>query len=238
MKKLKAKYETELYGPLKDFFEGYGYEVHGEVKNCDLIALKDDEIVALELKLKFSLKLVYQCLERKTLSPCVYAVIETPKGGIYSKESKRMINLLKRIEVGLFCVSFYESGVKVDKILDPVLIPIRHNTRKKKQLLKEIDNRSGSYNVGGSKGPHISAFREASIHVAAILSLHGQMSAKSIKEIGGPEKTSSILIQNYYGWFAKVERGVYKLDEMAYSYLKTYPHIFDFYRDKYIEDVK
>lgn len=235
MKKRKAKLENELFYPLKDYFEEIGYEVHGEVNSCDLIALKDTEIIALELKLKFTLKLVYQCLERKKITNEVYAAIETPKGALFSKDSKKMINLLKRLEIGLFFISFYESGVKVDKILDPVLIPIRKNARKKASLLKEINERSGSYNIGGSRGAHISAYKEASIHVAVILSLNAELSAKNIKEIGGPEKSSTILIQNYYGWFARIRRGVYVLEPKGAAFIEHHSEIAEFYFNKYKE---
>ncbi|MGB3367724.1 MAG: DUF2161 family putative PD-(D/E)XK-type phosphodiesterase [Acidaminobacteraceae bacterium] len=237
MKKIKAKLESELFYPLKDYFEEIGYEVHGEVNSCDIIAIKDSEIIALELKLKFTLKLVYQCLERKKITNIVYAAVETPKGGLFSKDSKRMINLLKRLEIGLFFISFYESGVKLDKILDPVLIPVRKNARKKALLLKEINDRSGSYNIGGSRGAHMSAFKEASIHVAVILSLKGELSAKDIKEFGGPEKSSTILIQNYYGWFARIRRGVYVLEPKGASFIQQQSDISEFYFNKYKESL-
>lgn len=235
MKKRKAKLESELFHPIKDYFEKLEFEVHGEVNSCDVIALRESEIIALELKLKFTLKLIYQCLERKKITNDVYAVIETPKGGLFSKDSKKMISLLKRLEIGLFFVSFYESGIKVDKILDPVLIPIRKNNRKKKLLLKEISERSGSYNIGGSRGAHISAYKEASIHVAVILSLNGELSAKDIKVIGGPEKTSTILIQNYYGWFTRIRRGVYILEAKGSNFINEHSDISKYYYDKYKE---
>lgn len=233
MKKVNAKLESDLFHPLKEYFDKLGFDVHGEVNSCDVIAIKDTDIIAFELKLKFSLKLVYQCLERKKISNDVYAVIETPKGGLFSNDSKRMINLLKRLEIGLFFISFYESGVKVDKILDPVIIPIRKNNRKKNALLKEINNRSGSYNIGGSRGAHISAFKEASMHVAVILSLYGELSAKAIKEIGGPKNTSTILSKNYYNWFSRVRYGVYKLEVKGSDFIKEYSEISNFYFDKY-----
>ena len=233
LKRTKAKLECELFFPIRDFFISKGYEIYGEVKNCDVIALKDTEIIAIELKLKFSLKLVYQCLERKKITNDVYAVIETPKGGLFSKDSKNVINLLKRLEIGLIFISFYESGVKVEKILDPVLIPVRKIAKKKNALLKEINNRSGSYNIGGSKGAHISAYKEATIHVASLLSLNGEMSAKDIKALGGPENSNVILNKNYYNLFSKVRRGIYKLEDTGLKFLESHKDISKFYLDKY-----
>ena len=42
--------ETELYLPVKAFLEAQGYRVRGEVKNCDIAATKDDELLIVELK--------------------------------------------------------------------------------------------------------------------------------------------------------------------------------------------
>ena len=46
--------ETDLYNPIKVFFEAKGYEVKAEVTDCDVVALKkDEEPIIIELKKKF-----------------------------------------------------------------------------------------------------------------------------------------------------------------------------------------
>ena len=52
-----------------------GFSVDGEVKNCDLVAIKNDIVVVAELKKTFNISLVYQLMERKNITPYVYAVI-------------------------------------------------------------------------------------------------------------------------------------------------------------------
>lgn len=49
---MAIKHEAELYAPLKAFFELNGYEVKGEVRNCDLVGMKEgaDEPLIVELK--------------------------------------------------------------------------------------------------------------------------------------------------------------------------------------------
>ena len=43
--------ETDLYNPIKVFFEAKGYEVKAEVTDCDVVALKkDEEPIIIELK--------------------------------------------------------------------------------------------------------------------------------------------------------------------------------------------
>ena len=50
--------ETDLYEPIRAFLEEEGYQVQAEVKNCDIAAVKDGQLVIVELKKAFSLKLV------------------------------------------------------------------------------------------------------------------------------------------------------------------------------------
>ena len=52
--------ETQLYGPLKRYLEGLGYEVKAEVGHADVVAVRGDEIVVVELKNAFSLALLRQ----------------------------------------------------------------------------------------------------------------------------------------------------------------------------------
>ena len=42
--------ESDLYGPVRDYLEGLGYEVKGEVRDCDINALRDGELIVVELK--------------------------------------------------------------------------------------------------------------------------------------------------------------------------------------------
>ena len=42
------KAEKELYLPTRHFFEKQGFSVDGEVKNCDLVAIKNDIVVVAE----------------------------------------------------------------------------------------------------------------------------------------------------------------------------------------------
>ncbi|MFW1410992.1 hypothetical protein ACEWAY_23975, partial [Vibrio parahaemolyticus] len=59
--------ETALYAPVKRFLEGLGYDVKGEIGNCDIVALRDGEpplLVIAEHKLGFNLELVLQAVDR------------------------------------------------------------------------------------------------------------------------------------------------------------------------------
>ena len=67
--------ETELYEPIRSFLEAEGYEVQAEVKHCDIAAQKEEQLIIVELKKAFNLKLVYQALERQSLTEYVFVAI-------------------------------------------------------------------------------------------------------------------------------------------------------------------
>ena len=47
--------ETDLYEPIRAFLEEEGYQVQAEVKDCDIAAVKDGQLVIVELKKAFNL---------------------------------------------------------------------------------------------------------------------------------------------------------------------------------------
>ena len=62
-KAAKAKLlETDLYEPIRDYLVAQGYTVRGEVHDCDVTATKGEELIVVELKLRFNMELLYQAL--------------------------------------------------------------------------------------------------------------------------------------------------------------------------------
>ena len=65
--------ETDLYNPIKVFFEAKGYEVKAEVTDCDVVALKkDEEPIIIELKKSLSFDFLIQGIDRQGISDNVY----------------------------------------------------------------------------------------------------------------------------------------------------------------------
>ncbi|MDO4531633.1 MAG: hypothetical protein Q4C06_06590, partial [Bacillota bacterium] len=83
--------ETDLYAPIRSFLEEEGYQVQAEVKDCDIAAIKDGQLIIVELKKAFNLKLVYQGLERQSLTEQVFVAIPRPKKGAREKAWKDML---------------------------------------------------------------------------------------------------------------------------------------------------
>ena len=72
--------ETDLYIPVKRFLEAQGYIVKSEVTSCDVVGLRGDEApLIVELKTSLTLQLIYQALDRLTMTDSVYIAVARPK---------------------------------------------------------------------------------------------------------------------------------------------------------------
>lgn len=213
--------ETDLYEPIRSFLEEEGYQVQAEVKDCDIVAMKDGQLLIVELKKAFNLKLVYQGMERQSLTDQVFVAIPRPKKGAREKAWKDMLKLLKRLELGLLTVALDSPLQTVDVVLEPSDSPIRKNKKKKEQVRGELENRQVDVNVGGmTRRKIMTAFREKSIRLACLLERKGQVSTTSLRE-WGMEDYVAILSRNYDKWFGRVEKGVYALSEKGKEALES-----------------
>ncbi len=95
--------ETDLYQPIRDYLIENGYTVRSEVINCDITAVKDDDLIVIELKRSANIELLIQATERQRITDSVYVAIPTPKTkGSRWRGIKRVLRML---EVGLMVVS-------------------------------------------------------------------------------------------------------------------------------------
>ncbi|WP_071392890.1 DUF2161 domain-containing phosphodiesterase [Bacillus tuaregi] len=225
--------EVDLYKPIQRYFVREEYEVYGEVNDCDIAAVKDDELVIVELKLTLSVDLLIQAAKRQKLTNQVYIAIPRPKGRLNSKQWRDKCHLVKRLELGLILVSFQGKGTKAEVLFHPAPLSRqskRQNKRKREALMKEMAGRSADYNIGGSSRTKImTAYKENCIQIACYLNHLGALSPKALREKGTGEKTSSILTKNYYGWFDRVQRGIYVLSEKGKKEIEDFPEIVDYY---------
>ena len=66
MNEKNKRLEVDLYKPIQEYFLCEDYQVFGEVNDCDIAAIKDDEIVIIELKLTLSVDLLIQAAKTAT----------------------------------------------------------------------------------------------------------------------------------------------------------------------------
>lgn len=216
-----AKKETEIYTPIKDYMEERGYTVRSEVRDCDLTAVKDEQLVVIELKTRFNLELVLQGVDRLRLCPDVYLAIPRPPNSRVLRW-RRILRLCRALGLGLMTVS--PRGL-VEVVCSPEVQTPRPSSRERKLVLQEIAQRSGDYNVGGSRGrPLVTAYREQALQVAKAVQ-DGLQRPRDIVAATGIDKAPSILQRDHYQWFERVEKGVYCLSSRGHQALQEYADV-------------
>jgi hypothetical protein len=207
--------ESDLYAPVKTLLEGQGYAVKGEVRGCDVVGVRRDEPpVIVELKKAFGLALVLQGVDRLTLSDRIYLAV-----GQWPKQMKNVRKLCRRLGLGLIVVAHQRADV----VLDPVPYRPRKNGRKVGRLLGEHARRVGDPNRGGSstRVPMMTAYRQEALRCAELLKA-GSMKLADMRAAADVPNASKILRSDYYGWFERLERGVYVLTPQGRAGLRRF----------------
>lgn len=217
----KPARETDLSKPVRDYLETNGYTVRCEVKHCDMAASKGDDLIVVELKRQFNVDLLIQATARRRITESVYVAL--PRPNKWDARWRGILRLLKQLELGLILVTFNSRSTRVEVVFHPVSTPPRRNRKARRAVLEEISRRSGDFNEGGSSGRKlVTAYRENAIHIACCLERFGPMAPRGLRELGTGPKTLSILSTNVYGWFERVERGIYTLTVCGRKELEDY----------------
>ncbi len=222
--------ESDLYEPVRQYLEGLGCEVKGEVKNCDLTAMRDGELIVVELKRGFTLELLYQAMDRQRVADGVYVAVPLPKRGYRAPHMREMESLCRRLELGLIFVGFTAKGLsQVDVVVHPKEVPMpRRDKKRRLAVIREHESRTGSVNTGGvTRRKILTAYKEQALLVARLLREGGPMRAEEVKKAGGPPNTTAILSRNVLGWFGRElspdgRRYLYRVTEKGLAALEEY----------------
>jgi len=218
--------ESDLYAPIKEFLQGQGYTVRGEVNGCDLVGVRDEEIVVVELKVAFNLALLLQGVQRQTMTEVVYLAVEAPKRTRSGPRWSEIRSLCRRLGLGLIFVHFAGRKPTVEVICDPESYTPRKQPKMRGRLLKEFQRRSGDHNTGGvTRRPVVTAYREEALRIASYLRLHGPSKTKAIRTGTGVTKATTALQRDVYGWFERVEKGVYRVTPKGEQALVLYADV-------------
>ncbi|HEY3416210.1 MAG TPA: DUF2161 family putative PD-(D/E)XK-type phosphodiesterase, partial [Armatimonadota bacterium] len=195
--------ETHLYPPVATFLTTQGYTVRGEVRHCDVVGVRGDEVVVVELKLALNLALVAQAVRRQAITPSVYvAVPRPPNKGKWLRRMRGELAVLRRLEIGVLLVSLDPRKPGVDVVAHPEPMAPRQRHPHRRAVLREVANRSADYNTGGScRRKLVTAYREHAIHIACCLQAQSPQSPRALRARDTGEKTLAILRRNVYGWF-------------------------------------
>ena len=221
--------EKDLYEPVRQHLEAAGYTVQAEVKDCDIVAAKDGQLMAIELKLSLNLTVISQAVQRQRLLPEVWIAVPRPKRLPGRGKWRDLLHLLERLELGLFLVNPDLPGQPVETILLPRLVDrsqlVRRNKKRHDELREEFSGRIGSYNTGGSKAARMTVYRQQALLAAALLKELGTGTAARLRQLGSCPITWHILYDNHYGWFSSLGKGVYTLTPAGESALTKYPDL-------------
>ncbi len=215
--------ETSLYLPVKRFLENLGFEVKGEVCGCDLVALKEGAPAAVvigELKLTFNLDLVLQAVDRSAACDEIWLAVRASRRGRGRERDSRVRKLCRLLGVGLLCVTA-SGGVEV--LVEPGPWRPRRDARHRSKIVSEHRRRQGDPAAGGStRRPVMTAYRQQALLCAAAL-LQAPARPRNLKSMA--LDAPKILLRNVYGWFVRVERGVYALTDSGRAALIRWPTV-------------
>lgn len=203
--------ETDLYSPIKAFLEDQGYVVKSEVGAADVVAVRGEEPpVVVELKLGFSLTLFHQCVARLKLTDDVYLTVAHQPGKRFAKAVKENTAMARRLGLGLITVRLKDGLVEVH--CDPGPYAPRKSAKRQNQLLREFVRRQGDPNDGGqTRAGLVTAYRQDALKLAVYLFEVGASRGADVARETDVKRATIVMRDNHYGWFEKVEKGVYGL---------------------------
>lgn len=217
--------EAELYPPIKAWLEARGFEVKGEVGAADVVAVRNgDEPIIIELKKGFSLALLHQGVARQAITDRVYLCVPRPEGRAGQRSLRGNTGLARRLGLGLITVRPRDGWVEV--LADPGPFRPRKVKAQKESLLRAFARLTGDPNSGGAtRHGLVTGYRQDALRCARFLAVHGPSRAKVVAEWTEVPAARAIMAADHYGWFVRVERGIYGLTAAGRRGLKDWGDI-------------
>ena len=219
--------ETDLYEPVKRLLEGQGYEVKAEVGAADVVGVRGEELpVIVELKTGFSLTLFHQAIERLKLTDAVYVAVPEWKGRAGWKAFVANRTLCRRLGLGLITVQVESGTAQVH--LDPGPYAPRQSKKRRERLLREFQHRVGDPNTGGSaKTTLMTSYRQDALRCLKTLNENGPTKAADVAKAAGVGRARTIMADDHYGWFERVERGIYTITPKGEQAVDEYADVLE-----------
>lgn len=211
--------EIALYAPVKAFLERFGFTVKGEVRGCDVVAVRTGEpplVVVAELKGGFTLSLLLQAADRMAVADEVWLAVRATRHG--RDRDPRAHRLCRLLGLGLLAVT---ARGRVEILAEPAPYRPRLQQRKRRLLLEEFARRRGDPNRGGTPARRqlMTAYRQQALDLAAALAA-GPRRPRDLRTLA-PD-AGRILLRNVYGWFLHIETGLYGLSDAGVAALRTW----------------
>jgi hypothetical protein len=160
------------------------------------------------MKLSFTLDLVLQAVDRSSACDEIWLAVRASRRGRGREHDPRVRKLCRLLGLGLLGVS---AKGKVEVLVEPVPWRPRRDAKRRSRIVEEHRRRVGDPAMGGStRQPIMTAYRQQALACAAVLS-RAPARPRDLK--GDVPEAPKILLRNVYGWFVRVERGLYTLSE-------------------------
>lgn len=190
----------------------------GEVGAADLVAVprskSDIEPVIVELKTSFTLSLFHQAINRQSMTDKVYIAVPRKSGKAAMVAIRRNKMLCRRLGLGLITVRLSDGRVVVH--CEPAPFTPRKIKARKTKLLSEFESRHGDPNKGGMTSEGLmTSYRQGALRCAKVLHDEGASKASYVAKMAGFEKARNLMAANHYGWFEKIDRGIYGLTPLG-----------------------
>lgn len=117
-------------------------------------------------------------------------------------------------------LSVTPSG-KVDILVNANAALPKRDKRRRSRVLDEYTRRRGDPTPGGStRVPIMTAYRQGALHCAVAMA-EGPKRPRDLTWI--TPKAQALLHRNVYGWFARVDRGLYRLSDLGREAIEKVP---------------
>lgn len=223
MTKRRLLREADLYAPVKRLLEDQGYHVKSEIGAADVVAVRGGEPpVIVELKTGFSLSLIHQAIARLQLADAVYVAVPEWSGRAGWRAFRQNRILCRRLGLGIITVNPKLSQAHVQ--LDPGPYAPRKSKIRQGRLLREFQERVGDPNEGGAsrRVRWVTSYRQQALRCLDVLYANGPTKAAQVAVLTGVPKARAILAANHYGWFERVQRGIYAITPEGTAALSQY----------------
>ncbi|MEM6307286.1 MAG: DUF2161 family putative PD-(D/E)XK-type phosphodiesterase [Pseudomonadota bacterium] len=216
--------ETDLYPPVKAHLEKAGYHVKSEVGPVDVMGVKDGgPPVIVELKSAFSLTLLHQAVARLSVTDDVYVAVARPKS---YKALQANVALCRRLGVGVMTIRPHDALLEVH--CPPGPYAPRKSRKKGQRLQNAFDRLQGDPNMGGAtRHGLVTGYRQDAVKCAAYLAQSGAEKGSIVARATGVPQATTLMRDNHYGWFQRVEIGVYDLTAAGQRGLADWGDIVD-----------
>jgi len=108
---LKELKEKDLFEPLKNWLEAQGFTVYAEYNGIDVIAVKDDEVIAIEMKKTMNLKVIDQILNvSDSVNKAYVCVFNQPRKRSFQDNNMTIgEQILRKLNIGVIKITATNS---------------------------------------------------------------------------------------------------------------------------------